>query len=62
MNKTIDFRIKTEGELNSIQIYKPHEKEGKTTWVYIDSVHGMTNMELYWLKNYLQQHLQQTDW
>jgi len=63
MKKNIDFKIRSDGDIKSVEIYRQYNKDdGSSVWSYIDSIHPMSNMELYWLKNYLQQYLQQTDW
>lgn len=62
MKESIKFKIKKQDDHNSLEIYRPYDRDGQTIWSYIDSCHPMNTMELLTLKNFLQEYLHNNDW
>ena len=60
---SIKFEIKQDKDLYSLQIYRGYYQEnGETKFYYIDSCSPMSKMDLYTLKNFLQEYLRNNDW
>lgn len=64
--KTIEFRIKKTDNKDvscDIEIYKVFPLEdGSNKLVHVDTIRSMTMMELWRLKIFLQEYLQNNDW